>query len=124
MKTIFSFINDKHWYLIAATIACVLLIWIYGCQSTVGSIITPDKKITRAELKLEADFLLGQARVKLEDLDRQDDVKRILLEQTAIFGTTGTFNPTGLLNTIISISAVAFGLDRNKKLKESTAKNT
>jgi len=110
-------LNENHWYLIGGSIAIALLIWIHGCQSTVSSMVSPGEKITRTELQLEVDYLLGQAKVKLEDLDRQDEIKSLLLEQAALFSTTGTFNPTGLLNTVISIGAVAFGLDRNRKLK-------
>lgn len=119
MKKFLKQLNDKHWYLIAGIAVIALLIWIYGCQSTVTSLIEPDKKITRAELELETNYIIGQAKIKLIDLDRQDEVKHLILEQAAMFGTTGTFNPTGLLNTCISIGAIAFGLDRNKKLKET-----
>ena len=122
MKKLLTALNENHWYLIAAAIICALLIWTYGCESQVYSIIDPAKKVTRAELELETDYIIGQARLRLEDLDKQDEIKRLVLEQAAIFGTTGNFNPTGLLNTCISIAAIAFGLDRNKKLKDAHKK--
>lgn len=123
MKKILKFLNNNHWYVIAVILSASLLIWIYGCQSQVRSLIEPEKKVTRAELQVEVDYILGQAKVKLADLDRQDEIKRILLEQAAIFASTGTFNPMGLLNTVITIGAVSFGLDRNKKLKEARKTN-
>lgn len=124
MKNLFKLLNENHWYMIGAIAICGLLFWIYGCQSEVYSLIDPEQKVNRAGLQIEVDYLLGRARVKLEDLDQQDEIKRLLLEQAAIFATTGTFNPMGLLNTVITIGAVAFGLDRNKKLKDARSANS
>jgi len=124
MQAILKLFNDNHWYVIAALLACMLVFWIYGCQSEVTSMLDPAKRINRDELQLETDYVLGQAKVKLADLDRQDEIKKLVLDQAAIFGQTGTFNPTGLLNTMIAIGAIAFGLDRNKKLKDATKDTT
>lgn len=121
MKKILSIVNDQHWYIIAAVIAIGLLVWIHGCQSEVRSMLDPTQKISRAELQLESDFLIGQIKRKLADLDKQDELKMVLLEQLTIFGTTGTFNPTGLLNAFVSIGAISFGLNRNQKVKKITA---
>lgn len=120
MLKLLKALNDNHWYLIAGAIAITLFVWLYGCQSSVRSMIDPTKSVTRDELQLEADYLIGQIKVKMTDLDKQDEIKTLLLEQAAIFGQTGTFNPTGLMNTCISIGAIAFGLDRNRKYKIAT----
>lgn len=124
MKKLLSLLNDQHWYIAGGIVIVALVIWLYGCQSQVQSIIDPTKKVTRAELQLESDYLIGQLRVKMTDLDRQDELKMLLLEQAQIFGQTGTLNPTGLLNTAITIGAISFGLNRNQKVKKLTpAKN-
>lgn len=116
MKKLLKFCNDNHWFIIATVVLGIGFFWLYGCQSTVPSMIDGKKQITRAELELESDFLIGQIRVKMENLDQQDEIKRLILDQAAIFGQTGTFNPLGLLNSIISIGAISFGLNRNQKL--------
>lgn len=120
MKKLFTILNDQHWYIIAVILVVGFVFWLYGCQSRVASIMHPDQKVTRAELELESDYVIGQFRVKLADLDRQDAVKTLILEQAAIFSQTGTFNPTGLLNTCVSVGAIAFGLNRNQKVKKIT----
>lgn len=101
-----------------------MLIWAFGCESTVVSMMDPTKKITRAELELESDYLIGRLKCKLNELDKQDEIKQLMIDQANIFATTGTFNPTGLLNTGISIAAIAFGLDRNRKLKIAVKEKT
>ena len=124
LKKILKSCNESHWYIIAAAVICCYIFWIYGCQSSVSSMLDPTKQVTRDELKLESDYLIGKFKIKAADLDRQDEVKMLLLEQATIFGTTGQFNPAGLLNTCISIGAVGFGLDRNRKLKVANKKTT
>lgn len=123
MATLLKFCNDNHWFLIGGACIAAMTFWIYGCQSTVTSMIDPNQKINREQLILETDYIIGQAKVKLQDLDRQDELKQLILDQAAIFGTTGTFNPMGLLNTLISIGAISFGLNRNQKLN-ALQKNT
>ena len=122
MKKFLTYLNDQHWYLIAIVVACVFLLWIYGCQSQVRSMIDPTKMVSREELQVEADYLIGQIKNKMSDLDRQDELKMLMLEQATIFGQSGTFNPTGLMNTIVTIGAIAFGLDRNRKYKVALLK--
>ena len=124
LKEIMHYMNENHWYIIATIIICALLLWLFGCESQVYSIVDPTKKVCREEIELEANYLLGQAKMKLADLDQQDEIKRIALEQAAIFGTTGQFNPMGLMNTVISIAAVSFGLNRNQKYKDTKKQTT
>jgi len=123
MRPLLKFFNDNHWYLIAAVIAAMFVFWIYGCESQVGSMLDPTKKINRMELENETAYILGQAKVKLADLDKQDELRQLVLEQAALFDQSGTFNPMGLLNTIISIGAISFGLNRNQLLNDARKKN-
>lgn len=120
MAKFLRLINENHWYIIAAIVIVGILIWLFGCQSQVKSIMYPDKLITRGELQLEADYLIGQTKVRLAELDKQDEIKRLVFEEAAMFGQTGTFNPTGLINTLISVGSIAFGLDQRRRLAAST----
>lgn len=116
MKNFFEWTNENHWYIIAAIVICSFLVWLFGCQSTVKSMVFPDRLITRSELHAESEYLIATLEARVEDLDQQDEIKRLILEQAAIFGATGTFNPLGLFNTIISVAAISFGLNRNQKV--------
>jgi len=115
VKNVLKFLNDNHWYVIAVLLCSALVLWIYGCDSTVPSIIDPTKQVNRWELEAEADYLIGQLNAKLVTLDRQDEVKRLLLDQAVMFSQTGTFNPLGLVNLLATVGAVSFGLDRNRR---------
>lgn len=120
MKKALKFINDNHHYIIAGIILALACFWTYGCQSQVNSILNPNQQITRAELKIEIDYFLAHAELKVLDLDRQDAIKQALLDLGSTFATTGTLNPTGLLNTAISVAAIAFGLNQRKRRLNSS----
>lgn len=115
MKKMLKFLNDNHQYIVAAAIILIATLWTYGCASQVNSILNPNQRITRAELQIEVDYFLAHAELKTLDLDRQDAIKQSLIDLGSTFATTGTLNPTGLLNTAISIAAVAFGLNQRKR---------
>lgn len=117
-----KFFNDNHWLLIFGAICLLAFFWLYGCESHVKSIIEPDKEVTRAELENEVNNIMAIAQTKLIDLDKQDEVRQLILDKAALFATTGTFNPTGLLNLLISIGAIGTTLDSRRKLKVSNKK--
>lgn len=120
MKKILKFINDNHWFIIAGIMLMSTIFWTYGCQSQVESLITPEKLICRAELQNELQYIVGMAKVREQNLDRQDEVKQALLDAVNIIGATGTINPSGLINLAASIGAISFGLNRNQKYKAVT----
>lgn len=120
MKKLLHFLNENHHYIIAAAVIIVCCLWTYGCESKVKSVLNPDQKVTRAGLQLELDYFVGQLGIKFATLDRQDELKQTLLDLGQTFATTGTFNPTGLLNTAISVAAIAFGLNQRKRRINNT----
>ena len=123
MKRILSFVNDQHWWLIAGSIIIGLLFWTFGCQSQVESLITPQKQINRTELQNELQYIVGMAKAREEDLDRQDAAKQALLDAANVISSSGSLNPSGLLNVVATIGAIGFGLNRNQKLKTVTKTN-
>ena len=122
MKKILLWLNEQHWYLIGIAVLVVLIFWTYGCVSTTESLINQNQKITRSELQNELNYLVGLAKAREEDLDRQDSVKQALLDSANIMSQTGSINPSGLINLAATIGAISFGLNRQQKLKAATKK--
>lgn len=120
MKKILKFLNDNHHYIIAAAIIIAAMFWTYGCESNVSGLLNPNQRISRQELQIEINYIIAQAEVKFMDLDKQDQLKQALLDLGSTFATTGTLNPTGLLNTAISVGAIAFGLNQRKRRLNGT----
>lgn len=119
-----KFISTNQWYIVAFIAAGILVFYALGCQSTVPSLTTPNKAVTRGELQAEIEYLTALAATRAEDLNRKDELKQKLLDSGNIVAAGGEINPTGALNFLTSIAAIAFGLDRNKKLKSKQEEKT
>jgi len=122
MKKSFKFLNDNHWFVIAALCMAIILFWIFGCQSTCKSLINSDNLVTRGELQAELEYLISMANVRAAELDNQDKIKQQLLDAVNIIGQGGQFNASGLLTLFASIGAISFGLNRNQALKDARKK--
>jgi len=112
--------NDNHWYLIAGMIVAVLIFWAYGCQSQVKSIMYPEQQVNRSELQNELVYLVGLAKSRTEDLDRQDESKQALLDAATVIGSTGSINPAGLVNIAATVVAIGFGLKKRQEVNVLT----
>jgi len=124
MKALLSWLNEQHWYIIATIVIAVAIFWTYGCESQVTSMLDPNQKVNRMGLQNELNYLVGQVEVKVADLDKQDEIKQALLDAANVIGTTGSINPSGLINLAACIGAIGFGLNRNQKLKSLTTDKT
>jgi hypothetical protein len=120
MATILKWFNDNHWYLIAGLIISGMFFWTYGCESKVESLMTAQKKINRAELSTELQYMVSLAKAREEDLDRQDAAKQALLDAATVIGSTGSINPAGLVNIAATIAAVGWGLKKNQQVNTLT----
>lgn len=113
-------------------IICTLLVgWAFGCHSKVKSLVT-DEKVNRDEFAIELDsevqrleselvVLQQTAEVRFAELDRQDELKRILFETASLTATTGGFNPTALIG--IAGSVLGIGAVVDNRIKDKVIKN-
>lgn len=117
---------------VALLLSAVLLLWSFGCESKVASLLEPDKMVTAEELNLELeaeslrlqtelDLLIKQAKLKQADLARQDAIKARLFEFAAITAQGGGFNPAGLL--ALTGSILGFGAIVDNRIKDKVIKN-
>lgn len=118
-KRVCCFINHNHWYVLTALFLIAVIGPVIGCQSTVSSLIEPDKQVNRSELAAEIAFLAQIAESRVSDLDRQDAIKQQLLDAAVLAGEGGAINIPGLLSVLSGAAGLAFGLDRNYRLKNA-----
>ena len=102
--------------LATAAVLCIALVcWIYGCQSRVQSMKTPEKKVTRPELKIEVDALLAEVKLKFEELNRQDAFKRQLFEYATVVAEGNSVNPVGVAVSLFGILGIGAVADNRRK---------
>lgn len=114
---IFGEIRENFGTGIALIVAVVIFALSQGCASQVCSILHPDKRVTRPQLKLEIDQFMLEAEQKFAELDEQEKFKTLLLKHSLIIAETGSINPVALLTTLGSILGLGAVTDNVRKRK-------
>lgn len=115
MSKIWTTIRHNYSLIIGCMLALCVLYWAYGCHSTVVSVITPPRMVTREELKIEVDTFLAQAKLKFEDLDRQDKLKSTLFNTAIEFVTEGKINPVAVALSLGNVLGIGAIIDNRRK---------
>lgn len=137
MKRIMKWIDHNQGLTLAVTICVGLLIWVYGCESQVGSIKDPAVKVTRPELEAEVqsisanlesqvNLLAAQAKAKFEKLDKFDELKQKLFGLAVESATTGTIDPTkiiAMVGWLLGIGATVDNRGKDKVIKTIKSNN-
>ena len=76
---------------------------------------TPEKKVTRPELQIEVDALLAEAKLKFEDLNRQDAFKRQLFEYAMVMAEGSSVNPVGVAVSLFGLLGIGAVADNRRK---------
>jgi len=122
MSKFLKFLNDNHWYIIAGIIIFGIVFWTHGCESQVTSLINTDKKVNRAELQVEIEYVAGIAKTRVMDLDKKDEIRQTLFDALVLVSQGGQINTLGIVNLLATIGAVSWGLNRNQAVKAAAAK--
>jgi len=107
LKTIF---NHDRYKIVTTFLVAIVLVFIYACSPQVRSLKDPANMVNRNELRIELDSLIATAEQRFADLDRQDEIRQTLFEHTALWASTGTINPMGLilaLGALFGVGATA-----------------
>lgn len=113
-------LKDKWLLWTVMALANILLLSLASCPPTTQSLLVDGKKITRPELQLELDTIVGTAQLRLADLDRQQEIRDLILKNALIMVETGTFNPFGIATALFAFYGIATGVNtaKNKLIKK------
>lgn len=125
MSTIIKKFIDHNAAILQSICLCsAALLWFYGCEAKTTSLVSPNVKVTRAELENEVSTLAAQAEAKFADLERQEILRQAIAETLAVQAKSGTVNPTGVMTLVLSILSIgAVATYRKKDTVIKTLKN-
>ncbi len=132
MQAVMKWVRHNQGVTVSIAICLVLLIWSFGCESKVESLVKPGVKVNRAEFALEVqelsrdpetdpDWLWGRAQLGFESLDRDDAVRQKLFEFAALSASTGGVSTAGVITLIGSILGI--GAIADNRIKDKVIKN-
>lgn len=108
-------IKDKYPIYIAMIICSVLILFSVSCPPTTKSILSPDEKVTGAELQLELEALMGTAKLRLADLQRQQEFRDLIMQNALLVIESGSFNPVGILTSLFAFYGVGSAANSTRK---------
>ena len=111
--------NIKSWTrhnqtLVAGAIVCVLLLVWSGCDVMTESPFS-DEPVTRSELDAEVQMYVVKVQSAVEDLDKQDAMRKALLEAGWAIAQGGAVDPIGLGFTLAGILGLGAVIDNKRK---------
>jgi len=112
---IWKFIRHNHALCIGALLCVAVLIYAYGCQSKVTSILFAPNLVNRGELQIEVDTFIAQAELKFADLNMQDQVKSSLFNTAIDFAQGGNINPLAVAVIIGNLLGLGAVIDNRRK---------
>lgn len=126
MKKLFTevmnFCSHNTGIVVGQLLCFAVLLWAYGCESKVPSIITPSARVSRSELLVEVDSFLAVADLRFADLNKQDQFRNTIFEHAALWAQGGIVNPTGLALSLMAIIGTGATVDNvTKRRRENKA---
>lgn len=114
----------KNWtLLIAGLFAFGFMFYGYGCEPRVRSLVDRDKMVNRQELQLELDQFIGFAQLRMTDLDKQEQLRAIILQNALILVQGQPLNPVGIITAIAAVYGAMQGSKNvTKVVKEQRIK--
>jgi len=100
----------KHKSLLIGLLVTVgFFFYCYGCEPKTQSLLDIGKQINRQELQLELDQVISMSQLRLADLDRQEQIRAIVLQNALILVQGQPLNPLGIITAIAGIYGVMQG---------------
>lgn len=103
----FNWIKKHSTVIVSVLITVGFLLYCYSCESKVKSFNHDGQMVTRQELQLELNNFVNLAQIRFLDLDRQDQIKALILQNAMVLVQGSPFNPAGLLTGIAAIYGIS-----------------
>lgn len=104
-----QWIKEHAALLITILVTASVLIFIYSCEPKVPSLVSRERTVNRQELQLELDQLIGLAQLRMIDLDKQEQLRAIILQNALVLVQGQPFNPVGLITGVAAIYGITQG---------------
>ena len=94
-------------FMITLLVTGVLIIFITACEPKVQSINGTDLMVTRGELQIQLEQIISTAEFRMLELDRQEQIRAIILQNALVLVQGQPFNPLGLISGIAALYGIA-----------------
>jgi len=114
----------EHKTILITILTCVAFtFYCYACEPKVRSLTDRDRLINRQELQLELDQFIGMAQLRIADLDKQEQLRAVILQNALILVQGQPLNPVGIITAVAAVfGAIQGGQKLTQGVKNAAAK--
>jgi len=113
----------KHTTIIVTVLVCFgFAVYCYGCEPKVRSITDRARLVNRQELQLELDQVIGMAQLRMADLDKQEQLRAVILQNALVLVQGQPLNPFGIITAIAAVYGAAQGGSNVKNVIKTAVK--
>ena len=98
-----TFTKKEFSIIVTILLTVCMVFYLQSCEPTVPSLSSNTGQVTREQLQLELDNILATAKLRMIDLDRQDQVRNLITQNALLIVEEQPFNPVGLITGIAAI---------------------
>jgi len=109
-----KFLEDNWLQITIFAIGISSFIFCYGCKPKVSSLLYENTMVTAPELEIELQTLLAIAKIRQEDLVKQNQLRDLILKNVLIIAETGTVNPLGILTALFAFYGIGSAANTTK----------
>lgn len=122
MEKIIAFIKEHPLKFVAFLLIVLLLVFTYGCEPKVTSVVDPPRQVNKFELEAEVNLVITQFENKFESIAKQEEFKRAVFAAALEMFQTGTVNPVGVavtLGGILGFGALGDDVRLRRRIKRN-----
>jgi len=125
-----EWIKKNSTFLITGLVTIGVLLYCYGCEPKVPSLNNTHELVNRQELQLELNHIISMAQLRMVDLEKQEQLRTIILQNALVLVEGQPFNPVGIVSAVAAIYGIASGSQnitrvvKNKTLKRKAENGT
>ena len=84
--------QNWQWYIVIV-IANMICLWVMACPPQTTSLSDSHTEVTREELQLELETIISTAKIRMADLNKQDELRQIILQNGVLIIESVSVNP-------------------------------
>ena len=102
-----QWLNKHKTALIGYLICLAIMLFIYSCEPKAQSLSNNGKLVTGAELQLELNHFIDTAEIRFASIERQRQLRALILNNALIVVEGQPANPLGILTGLLAIYGTA-----------------
>ena len=114
-----AWIKNNASLIITILVIIAFIFYCYGCEPKARSLVDVGKLVNRQELQLELDQIISLAQLRMVDLDKQEQLRAVVLQNALILVEGQPLNPFGILSAIAAIYGITQGGSNITKVVKS-----